>query len=68
MSSIISRLGRAVGTDLNKGLAHIELRQIVAKIPIETGITVPPAVFRILRRLRQRHPPIGSNMLLSGHS
>jgi hypothetical protein len=44
----------------------IKLRQMVAKIPIKTGITVPPAPFRNLRRSRQRRLPIGSNMLMSG--
>jgi hypothetical protein len=42
------------------------LRQIVAKIPIKTGITIPPALFRKLRRSRQRRLPIGSNMLMYG--
>jgi hypothetical protein len=48
-------------------VAHaIGLRQIVAKIPIKTGITVPPALFRNLRRSRQRRLLIASNMLMYG--
>jgi hypothetical protein len=44
----------------------IGLRQIVAKIPIKTGITVPPAHLRNLRRSRQRRLPVASNMLMYG--
>jgi hypothetical protein len=44
----------------------IGLRQIVAKTPSKTGITVPPAPLRNLRRSRQRRLPIGSNMLMYG--
>jgi hypothetical protein len=41
----------------------IGLRQIVAKIPIKMGITVPPAAFRNLRRSRQRRLLIACNVL-----
>jgi hypothetical protein len=44
----------------------IELRQIVARIPSKTGITVPPPFFRNPLRARQQRLPIGSNMLMSG--
>jgi hypothetical protein len=44
----------------------IRLRQIVAKIPIKTGITVPPAPFQNLRPSRRRRLPIASNMLVYG--
>jgi len=44
----------------------MELRQIVAKIPIKTGITAPPAPFRNLCRSRQRRLPIAANMLMYG--
>jgi hypothetical protein len=57
----------SLGGDRFKQAARaVGLRQIVAKIPIKTGITVPPAVFRNLRHSRQRRLPIGSNMLMSG--
>jgi hypothetical protein len=43
-----------------------ELRQIVAKTPIKTGITIPSAFFEICAIHEQRRPSIGSNMLMSG--
>jgi hypothetical protein len=60
---------RKSGEDQSEQTARaMGLRQIVAKIPVKTGITVPPAVFRNLRRSLQRRLPISSNTLMSGRS
>jgi hypothetical protein len=54
------------GHRFERALRAIGLRQIVAKIPIKTGISVPPALFRNLRRSRRRRLPIASNILMYG--
>jgi hypothetical protein len=49
-----------------QAVGAIGLRQIVAKIPIKTGITVPARPLRNLRRARRRRGLIASNLLMYG--
>jgi hypothetical protein len=66
MSSIIPRPKRRGRRRFERAARATGLRQIVAKIPIKTGITVPPAFFRICVARDNGTLPIASNLLMYG--